>query len=43
MSCPLLQKAMARVEAEALNGGPIEEAGPVKNMSGGSFIQTLHS
>ena len=33
MSCPLLQKAMARVEAEALNGGPISEAGPMKDTS----------
>lgn len=33
MSCPLLQKAMARVEAEALNGGPIIEAGPMKDTS----------
>ena len=33
MSCPLLQKAMARVEAEALNGGPIVESGPAKDVS----------
>ena len=33
MSCPLLQKAMARVEAEAVNGGPIVEPVEAKDLT----------
>jgi hypothetical protein len=33
MSCPLLQKAMARVEAEAINGGPLNDAATLKDVT----------